>query len=62
MDKVSFQMSDVQHKEWSLVALLPHIRGPLMEQKIKSHTKSLELAMKLEASPIGDGATGMVQI
>ena len=23
--KVSFQMSDVQHKEWFIVALLPHI-------------------------------------
>ena len=25
MAKVSFQMSDVQHKEWFIVALLPHI-------------------------------------
>ena len=25
MAKVSFQMSDVHHKEWFIVALLPHI-------------------------------------
>ena len=25
MAKVSFQMSDVQHKEWFIAALLPHI-------------------------------------
>ena len=30
MAKVSFQMSDVQHKEWFIATLLPHIRGPLM--------------------------------
>ena len=33
-----------------------------MQQNIESQTKALELAMKLEAFPIGDGATGMVQI
>ena len=33
-----------------------------MQQKIELQTKALELAMKLEASPIGDGAAGMVQI
>ena len=54
--KVSFQMSDVQHKEWFIASLLPHIRGPLMQQNIESQTKALELEMKLEASPIGDGA------
>ena len=62
MAKVSFQMSGVQHKEWFIVVLLPHIRGPLMQQKIVTQTEALELAMKLEASPIGDGAAGMIQI
>ena len=33
-----------------------------MQQKIKSQTEALELEMKLKASPIGDGAAGMVQI
>ena len=36
MAKVSFQMSYVQHKEWFIAALLPHIGGPLMQQKIES--------------------------
>ena len=31
MAKVSFQMSDVQHKEWLIATLLPHIGGPLMQ-------------------------------
>ena len=60
MAKVSFQLSNVQHKEWFISTLLPHIRGPLKQQKIESQTKALELAMKLEASPNGDGAAGMV--
>ena len=33
-----------------------------MQQKIESQKEALELEMKLEASSIGDGATGMVQI
>ena len=36
MAKVSFQMSDVHHKEWFIATLLPHIRRPLMHQKIES--------------------------
>ena len=62
MAKVNFQMSGLQHKEWFIAALLPHIRGPLMQQKITMQMEALKLAMKLEASPIGDGATGMIQI
>ena len=57
MAKVSFQMSDLQHKEWFISVLLPHIQGPLMQQNIESQTEALELAMKLEAFPIGDDAT-----
>ena len=36
MTKVSFQMSDVQHKEWFISTLLPHIQTPLMQHKIVS--------------------------
>ena len=31
-----------------------------MQENIESQTEALELAMKLEASSIADGATGMV--
>ena len=33
-----------------------------MQHKIESQIEAVELAMKLEASPIGDGAAGMGQI
>lgn len=36
MGQVSFEISDVQHKEWFIVALLPHIRVPLTQQRITS--------------------------
>ena len=36
MAKVSFQMFDVQHKEWFIAALPPQIRRPLMQQQIES--------------------------
>ena len=34
--KVSFQMSDMHHKEWFISASLPHLRDPLMQQNIVS--------------------------
>ena len=58
MAKVSFEMRDIQHKEWFIAALLSHIRLPLMQQKIVTQSEALEIAMKLEASPIGERAAG----
>ena len=52
----------MQHKEWFIAALLPHIRGPLMQQNIVMQMEALELVMNLEASPIGYGVDGMIQI
>ena len=62
MAKVTFQMSNVQHKEWFIAALLPHIHIPLMQQKIISQTEALVLAMNLESSPVGDTGVGMMEI
>ena len=53
MAKVIFQMSNVQHKEWFIATMLPHICIPLMKHKIVSHIEALELTMKLEASQVG---------
>ena len=36
MFKVSFQMSNVQQKEWFISALLPYIQTPLMQHKLVS--------------------------
>ena len=55
-------MSDFQHKEWFIAVLVSHIRQPLMQKKIATHTEALEIVMKLEASPIGESAGGMNQI
>ena len=55
-------MSDIQHKEWFIAALLSHIILPLMQQKIATQSKALEIAMKLEASLVGENVVGMSQI
>jgi hypothetical protein len=34
--RLTFQIPDEQNKEWFIAALLPHIRVPLMQQKIAS--------------------------
>jgi hypothetical protein len=50
---LSFQIPDKQNKEWFIVSLLPHIRVPLMQQKVASQAEALEITMKLEATPVG---------
>jgi len=62
MGQVSFEISDAHHKEWFIAALLPHIRVPLTQHRITSQGEALEIAMKLEASPIGETGVGMAQI
>ena len=34
IDQVSFELAPQQHKEWFIAAMLPHIRLPLMQQKL----------------------------
>jgi hypothetical protein len=59
---LSFQIPDEQNKEWFIVSLLPHIRVPLMQQKVASQVEALEIAMKLESAPMGESSSGMSQI
>jgi hypothetical protein len=60
--RLNFKILDEQNKEWFIVALLPHIRVPLMQHNIASHAEALEIAMKLESAPMGDSISGMSQI
>ena len=53
MARVRFQMSDVQHKEWFITALVQHFRQQLMQQNIATQSEDLETVMKSEASPVG---------
>ena len=39
-----------------------NIKMPLMQQNISTQSKALEIAMKLEASPVGETRVGMNQI
>ena len=61
LDQVSFTISPAQHKEWFIAALLPHIRTPLMQQKVADQPEALEIAMKLETAPV-QGDSGISQI
>ena len=62
METVSFEMRGIHPKEWFIVALLTYIILSLMQQKIATHIEALEIAMKLEASPIGENVVNMTQI
>jgi hypothetical protein len=54
MGRLTFQIPNQQHKEWFIAILLPHIQRPLIQKNVTSYPEALEIAMKLEASPIGD--------
>lgn len=62
LDHLSFDIGPQQRKEWFIAALLPHIRLPLMQQKVADQAEALEVEMKLEASPLQEASGGMVQI
>ena len=59
---MTFHIPDEQKKEWFIAAFLPHIRFPLMQQKISSQDEALEITMKLESTPMGESSSGMSQI
>jgi hypothetical protein len=54
MGRLTFQIHDQHHQEWLNSRFLPHIHRPLIQQKVASQPEALEIAMKLESSPIGD--------
>jgi hypothetical protein len=58
---MTFQIPYQQHQEWFIARILPHIRSMLIQQKVVSQPEALEIAMKLEASPVGDNG-GMAQV
>jgi hypothetical protein len=59
---LSFHIPDEQHKEWFIISLPPHIRVPLMQQKVTSQAEALDISMKLEATPVGEFSLGMSKI
>ncbi len=62
MDKLTFQIPAQQHNEWFIVALAPHIRIPLCQQRLASQAEALEATIRLQASPIGESSAGMAQV
>jgi hypothetical protein len=61
MGRLNFQISGQHHQEWFIAGLLPHIRRPLIQQKVVSLHEALEIAMELESSHVGDNG-GMVYV
>jgi hypothetical protein len=63
LDRLTFQLQDIQHREWFIVGLLPHIRVPLTQQKVMTQVEAMEIAMRLEATPRGgETLVGLAQV
>jgi len=50
-----FQIPHQLHREWFITGLFTHIHCSLIQQKVALQLESLEIEMKLEVSPVGDG-------
>jgi hypothetical protein len=57
--RLNFHILDEQNKEWFITVMLPHIRFPLMQQKIASQEEALDITMKLESTPMGESSSCM---
>ena len=63
LDRLTFQLQEIQHREWFIVRLLPHIPVPLTQQKVTNQAEDVEISMRLEATPGGsETSIGMVQV
>jgi hypothetical protein len=63
LDRLTFQIQDVQHREWFIVGFLPHIRVPLTQQKVTTQAEAVEITMHLEATPGGtETSVGLAQV
>lgn len=60
--EANMNLLDSQHRDWFIVALLPHLRIYLSQQKIGTQAEALEIAMRLHDSPIQDTSLGVQQI
>jgi hypothetical protein len=56
LDRFRFHIQKIQHREWFIVGLLPHIHVPLTQQKVMTEAKFVEIVMHLE-STLGGGET-----
>jgi hypothetical protein len=56
---LSFQIPDEQNKEWFIPTFLPHIRVPLMQQKVSLQVEALDITMKLESNPMVESISCM---
>jgi hypothetical protein len=61
MGRMNFHILDQQNHEWFIARLLPHIRKPLIQQKVSVKLEALEISTKLESSPLGDNG-GVEQV
>jgi hypothetical protein len=63
LDRLTFQIQDVQHREWFIAGLLPHIHISLTQQKVTTQVEAMEIVMHLEAMPGGgETSVGMAQV
>lgn len=62
MDRLTFYILSQQHKEWFIVALLPHIRLPLVQQKVAIPAEALEESIRMESSLAGESSVWMAQV
>lgn len=59
INEANMNLKDSQHDDYFIVALLPHLRIPLSQQKIGTWAEALEIAMRFHETPIQDDSLGV---
>ena len=62
LERLIFQILDVQNHEWCIMGLLPHIIVPLTQQKVGTQSDALEITIILEAIPRSEASLRMLQV
>jgi len=60
--EANMTLTDGQHCTWFVASLTPHLRTALLQQKLSTQAKDLEIAMRLHESPIQDPSLRVQQI
>ena len=60
--RANMTLTDGQHHAWFVASLTPHLRTTLSQQKLSTQAEALEMAMRLQETPIQDPELGVQQI
>lgn len=57
--EANMNLMDVQHHEWFVASLMPHLRSALSQKKLTTQAEALEIVMRLHETSMQDPNLGV---